>query len=354
MKIDCLIIGQGICGSFLSWQLEKAGLSFLVIDNASPGTASRSAAGIINPITGRRMVKTWMIDELLPFLLNAYQELGASLGIEFISQKNIVDFFPTPQMREAFLKRLEEDSQYLSIGREDSAWRNWFNDDFGWGEIKPVYLVDMNLLLISSWNRLVKKNQLLAEHFDQEKLIIKERGIEYKGIFSEKIIFCDGLGSMNNPYFKNLPFAPNKGEALILDIENFPANHIFKKGISIVPWKDGLFWAGSSYEWSFNHLLPTEFFRKRMETVLQKWLKMSYKIEEHIASVRPATVERRPFVGFLPTCPQIGILNGMGTKGCSLAPYFAKQLVDNILSGHSIQPEADIKRFSGILSRPIA
>jgi hypothetical protein len=40
----------------------------------------------------------------------------------------------------------------------------------------------------------------------------------------------------------------------------------------------------------------------------------------------------------------------MGTKGCSLAPYFAKQLIDHIEQGSTIEPEADIKRFTSILS----
>jgi hypothetical protein len=56
-------------------------------------------------------------------------------------------------------------------------------------------------------------------------------------------------------------------------------------------------------------------------------------------------------VGLHPVHTNIGILNGMGTKGCSLAPYFARQLVEHLLYQHSITGEADIKRFSRILSR---
>jgi hypothetical protein len=41
----------------------------------------------------------------------------------------------------------------------------------------------------------------------------------------------------------------------------------------------------------------------------------------------------------------------MGTKGCSLAPYFARQLVDQLLRKNEITPEADIKRFQKILAR---
>jgi glycine/D-amino acid oxidase-like deaminating enzyme len=80
-------------------------------------------------------------------------------------------------------------------------------------------------------------------------------------------------------------------------------------------------------------------------------LKLPYTILEHFAAIRPATLERRPFVGFHPVHPQIGILNGMGTKGCSLAPYFARQLVEKLKGTGTINPLADISRFEKIIRR---
>jgi glycine/D-amino acid oxidase-like deaminating enzyme len=126
---------------------------------------------------------------------------------------------------------------------------------------------------------------------------------------------------------------------------------VFKKGMSIVPWRDGLYWVGSSYEWTFEHAEPTKVFRQRAEAALREWVKLPFRVLEQVASVRPATLERRPFVGFHPLYPAVGVLNGMGTKGCSLAPFFARQLVRHIVDGTAILPEADVRRFSKILSR---
>ena len=78
-------------------------------------------------------------------------------------------------------------------------------------------------------------------------------------------------------------------------------------------------------------------------------LKIPFTITDHFAAVRPAALERRPFVGIHPYRPSLGILNGMGTKGCSLAPYFSKQLTDALTNGQQIDSLADIKRFSRIL-----
>ena len=52
--------------------------------------------------------------------------------------------------------------------------------------------------------------------------------------------------------------------------------------------------------------------------------------------MRPAAVERRPFVGVHSLYNQIAILNGMGSKGCSLAPWFAKELASNLISNKTI------------------
>ena len=74
-KINFLIVGLGAAGVHLSYQLLKSGETFLVIDNAQPNTSSRVAAGIINYITGKRMVKTWMADEIIPFATETYRDL---------------------------------------------------------------------------------------------------------------------------------------------------------------------------------------------------------------------------------------------------------------------------------------
>ena len=67
MTVDYIIVGQGICGTFLSWNLLKKGKSVLVIDEANPYSSSKVANGVINPVTGRRIVTVWMADELFPF-----------------------------------------------------------------------------------------------------------------------------------------------------------------------------------------------------------------------------------------------------------------------------------------------
>ncbi len=350
MHVDVIIIGQGICGTFLSWNLMKLGKSVLVIDECKPFTSSRIASGVINPVTGRRIVRTWMIEDLLPFAERSYQTFEKELNVELIRQCNVLDFHSTLQMKEAFEKRLAEGETYLEH-HDSTSWKNYFNFIYGIGEVNPCLLIDLNVLIDTWRSHLQQQDALLQERFDIQQLQVTNEKIIYKDITADKIIFCDGVAAYANPYFSLLPFAPNKGEVLIIHIPGLPRTNIFKQGISIVPWKDDdLFWIGSSYQWTFDNDQPTESFRIKTENALRFWLKLPFKVVDHLAAVRPATIERRPFVGFHPVHTNVGIFNGMGTKGCSLAPYFGEQLAHHIINGNAIAPEADVQRFKRILS----
>jgi glycine/D-amino acid oxidase-like deaminating enzyme len=354
MQVEFIIIGQGVSGTFLSYYLNKAGRSFLIIDNNAANTPSKIAAGIINPVTGRRMATVWMADEILPYAWEAYREIGNELNITAISQKNIIDFFPNPFMRENFLKRLEEKNEYVQLCTDQHQFDDYFNYEFGCGEIRPVYTAHLETLLPAWRQKLTERQQLKEENFDIAQLKITGSKIQYKDIEADKIIFCDGPGGIDNPYFKQLPYAPNKGEALVVEIPGLPDTNIFKKSMLLTPLQTPeaiFFWIGSAYTWDFDNADPTAAFREKTEQVLKEWLKVPYKIVEHRSGLRPATLERRPFVGLHPVHPAIGILNGMGTKGCSLAPFFAKQLTDHLLFNIPITAIADVQRFRKILTR---
>lgn len=353
MVVDYIIVGQGISGTFLSYYLQKSNKSVLVLDKPVSYTASRIASGVVNPVTGRRIVKTWMIDELLPFVRNAYQEIGRFLDITIVNDCSVLEFHPTLQMRDAFESRLAEKAEYLSNVEDDMVWKKIFNYHFGVGKVEPALHVDLQTLLSQYRSLLKKENLLLEDVFEEEHLQHSNTGIQYKGIQAFKIFFCDGVAGILHPYFDKLPFAFNKGEAIIAEIPDLPGEYIYKQGLSLMPWnrEKKLFWIGSTYTWNYADLLPTKEFAEKVKFQLDNWLKLPYSLLDHFAAERPANVERRPFVGLHPQFPHIGILNGMGTKGCSLAPYFAQQIVNNIENNTPIDPLVDVGRFAKVLAR---
>jgi len=352
MQTDVLIIGQGLCGTLLSWQLHKEGKSFLVIDDNAENASSKVAAGIINPVTGRRYVQTWMAEELMDFVQIAYKEFGNYLDQPLLNQKSIIDFFPSPQMRNAFVDRISENDTFLHAYPDQNKFNQYFNYDFGCGEVRPAYTVNVQIMLSAWRKKLQELNSLKEEKFIAEDLAVKNDSVSYQGITAQKIIFCDGISSAQNPWFSLLPFSANKGEALIIECKDLTNEHIYKRGMMLSPLpEENIFWVGSNYQWEFEDDQPSEKFYTATTQLLNNWLEKPYTVLAHKAAVRPATVERRPFVGFHPVYPSIGILNGMGTKGTSLAPFFAHQLAQHIVYNFPLAPEADVHRFQRILSK---
>jgi glycine/D-amino acid oxidase-like deaminating enzyme len=351
--LDLLIVGQGICGTWLSYFAEKANLSFQVIDDDRPFSSSKIASGVINPVTGRRMVQTWLADELHAFNTAAYADFDASRSIQSMQQKDIINFFSAPDMAAKFESLLTENNPYCEAVVDETLYKQNFNYIFGIGITKPCFLVDVRSQLNAQKMHLLQATKYQNEKFDFALLKEMEEGIVYKNWTARKIVFTDGVNGQQIPLFKNLPYAVTKGEALIVQIKDLPTDYMYKKTLSIVPWKtdENLFWVGSGFDRDFGDDQPSMHFKNETIHRLKQWLQLPFEVVDHLSSLRPTTVERRPFVGFHPQHKHIGVLNGMGSKGCSLAPYFAKQLTDHLANGDAIMPDVDVQRFAKVLAR---
>ena len=349
-EVKYLIVGQGLVGTWMSYQLDQAGISYKIINDETIQSASSVASGVINPVTGRRIVQTWMIETILPYAVKAYRAIQEKLNINIIQEAPVILIHPSTQMLESFNYRMQHENIYL-IQQDPSKWTPYFNGAQGFGGITECYWLDVNAIIASWKNYLVSQNNYINANFKIEDIVLDENKVTWKNITAQKIIFCDGVASMKNPFFNYLPFAPNKGEALIIKVPGLPKKNIYKNNVSIIPWKEDLFWVGSNYEWTYDNVQPSEAFKQKMIESLNQFLKLPYEIVDHIVGVRPTNTQRRPFVGLHPTHAQLAICNGMGTKGCSLAPYFTAQLLAHLEHGTPIEPEATITRFETILKK---
>lgn len=361
MVYDYIVLGQGIAGTFMSYQLIKRGWKVLVVDRpdsniidnrshqAASSSASRIASGVINPVTGRRVVQTWQIDTLLPFAKDAYAELSSFLKVQNVCKTlDVLGIHASEQMQQAFTKRIASgESAYVHPVTQQQDWERYFQIEYGMAAVRPALLIDMQILLSDYRNYLQKSNQLLEMDFDWEQLTSGSSAINYaSGMLEAKgLICCEGTGVRNNPYFSSLDFRYNKGEALLVRIPDLPREHIYKLKYSLVPWGgDDLFWVGSTYEWEFKDVDPSDAFREQAEAALNKSLKLPFQVVDALASLRPANAERRPFVGWHPQYPSIGLLNGLGSKGCSLSPYYGSSFAESITNGLPLDREVNVTR----------
>lgn len=341
-----LIVGQGISGTWLSYWLLQKEVEIVVMDVSEKSTPSRVASGVINPVTGRQVVTTWLADILLPFAETHYALLGSMIEKEVIRKTGILAFPPSEQMLQAYQQKMTDQPAYIHPVRDTADFAAFFQFVFGAVKINPAYFIDL-FPLLSGWKNLLEKKGCFREaHFNSENMELLPEGLLYNGERFDVVVYCDGAAGFQSSFWKGLPFSFNKGEALIAAIPGLPAGNIYKFGITtLVPWKDGLWWIGSTYDNRYTDEEPTAVFRQKTEQFLQFTLKLPYHIVDHLAAIRPATVDRRPFAGIHPHHPQVAIFNGMGTKGVSLSPWLGKQMADFLLGEGQLEPMADISRF---------
>ncbi len=327
-----IVVGQGIGGTMVSYFLYKAGLDFIVIDPALPSNASRVAGGIINPVTGKKLAKSWRIDELQPYALKTYTEIGDLLGKELVLQTHVHRYHSNPEDATKFDEQAETqdwfDDYILPLQVDEPA----INNTLGGFTISPALKI-YGEELMDGWRDFLKqKGCFIQDSFEHKQLELLPNSIRYKDIEAQKVIFCEGWGVQHNPWFKDLPFNAAKGEALVVKIEGLQPDEVYLKGVFLVPLGNGLYYIGSTNEWVFTDDYPSDHKREELERKLQKALNLPYKVLKHIAAVRPAVKNRRPLIGPHPQHSQLWLFNGLGTKGYSLSPFFANQLV-TVLQG---------------------
>jgi glycine/D-amino acid oxidase-like deaminating enzyme len=343
--LDYIIVGQGIAGTCLAIRLINAGKRICILDNGYRNSSSIVAAGIINPITGRKYNKSWMADELIREVETFYFQLQEEWGIDFIRKTSVIRTFHNANGENSWYDRMGSPiyNNYISQNATLGAFEEMINTPFGFGEVLKAYQMDLPLFL----NAFSSKNDHLLEHqeFDFDLLKVDNNSISYNGIKALNIVFAEGYQVINNRYFDYLPFQPAKGEALIIRIEGMIPNKILRDKMFICPLGKDLYWVGSGYDWEILDEQPTEKHLNKMEAFLDSILRVPYKIVSHKAGVRPSTIDRRPILGRHPKYPNVFIFNGMGTKGTSLSPYWSKHMADFMIDDVQLPEEVHISRF---------
>ena len=343
-KVNYIILGHGLAGASLAIQLLKRGKKILVIDSPSPTTASRVAAGLFNPITGRKMVKSWLADKLFSFLHQYYREVETSTARKF--------FFPMPVYR-PFVS-IEEQNEWMAKSIEPS-FQNYVErvftapsfdgvkDPHGGLLLKQAGYLNTSEYLDAVRNLIGRENTFLEAHSTDADVVIDSQRVRYQNFEAERLVVCNG--SHDNPWFSWLPIRPLKGETLRIQCD-YRESTILNRGVYIVPAAERGQWrVGATYDQEDKEPGATEKAKAELVEKTQELIAFPFNIVQQEYGFRPTTPDRRPIIGRHPEMERVFTFNGLGTKGVSLAPYFSDVLARFIENGEPINKEVDIERY---------
>ena len=354
-KFDCdyLIIGQGLAGTTLAMHLMDSGRKVCIVNDSSQPSSSKVAAGIFNPLTGKKLVKTWLAEELFPYAQAFYTKMEERLSAKFIHNTSIYRPFRSISEQNTYLGQTADPAiaPYIGDGIDHRGVSDYLNAEFGGLEVVRSGWIDLPLLLEKSKSYFQAQDSYQESNFEISDLNITEHFVLWNGLKFSKVIFCQGFQATKNIMFNWLPFAPVKGQILEIATGKPLQPYIINQGIFILPLSESSCRVGATYSWDDLDWETTESGRLELETKFQQLFTASYEIVGQVAGIRPSSNDRRPIMGMHPAYSNVGILNGLGTKGVTLAPFFSNQLVSYLERGKELNPLVNIKRYFSLYFR---
>jgi len=177
-------------------------------------------------------------------------------------------------------------------------------------------------------------------------LEIQNLNLNYNGISAKNIVFAEGFGIKQNPFFQHLPLNGTKGELLLINAPKLKINYVLKSSVFLIPVGGHNYIVGATYEWKDKTNNTTQKGKEELLNKLKIFLKCEFKVIKQLAGIRPTVIDRRPLVGVHIKYNNIFVVNGLGTRGVMIAPYVAKQLFDFIEKEKPLDREINISRFS--------
>ncbi len=345
-KVDYIVVGCGLAGIAFCEQLRVNNKTFIVFDDSSQ-QSSIVAAGLYNPVILKRFTPVWKAKLQLELAMPFYKHLEQQLNVKLDYKLRVLRRFASIEEQNLWFTACDHPGleAFLSPKIVKNTENN-LDAPYGYGEVLGAGRLDTNVLIESYKAYLKTNNELIEEAFDYHALLPVCGASEYKTYVAKHIVFAEGFGLKQNPFFNHLPLNGTKGEVIDIKIPKLNIDYAVKSAVFMIPSGVDRYTVGATYNWKDKSNVPTQQGKEELITKLKTFLKSDFEVIKHIAGIRPTVKDRRPLLGKHHEYKSLYVLNGMGTRGVMNAPYAAKALYDHIENNKPLETEMDINRFS--------
>ncbi len=342
---DFIIVGAGLAGINFAETCRLNNKSFTVISDASHNS-TLVAAGIYNPVILKRFSLPADAAKHMEYITPFYEGIQNRLGIQFMHDVPVYRKFASVEEQNNWFEAADKPALTPFLDTEIKHIKySALPSPYGFGRVYNTGYMDTNVFISAYYKELLNEESLVEETFDYSMLHVGEANVKYKDISAKHIVFAEGFGIHANPYFNYLPLDGTKGELLLIKAPDLQLDVIVNASIFILPFSNGYYKVGATYEWDDKTQEPTEAGKQELVKKLEELITCDYEIIEHLAGVRPTVKDRKPLIGTHPKHFRLHLLNGLGTRGVMLGPPMALELFESIEVGKEIPRAINLNRF---------
>ncbi|MDX2186190.1 MAG: FAD-dependent oxidoreductase [Opitutaceae bacterium] len=312
------ILGQGIAGSLLAWELRQRRIPFRILDPGRGDGSSLVGAGIMNPITGQRLVPSWRWSAHLPIALEVYRGLGDAFGEHFVRPFRIQRLVASRREERILASRIASGELRPHVAQTfpGGCW------------IEGAWQLDSRRLVCR-----------LREMFRSWGVLEETEGSPDLG---GTVICCTGaalqagLGALQ----------PVEGAVIEFQTAGLEPGVILNRGVWVLPLDSSRARAGSTY-WK-----STTTAGERAEDIAQLSESVAELVRQPLHEVttltgwRVTTPDKHPVAGWLGSPGKFGVINGLGAKGALHAPALARMWADHLDGQRELDAAFCPTRFS--------
>ncbi|GAB4246660.1 MAG: hypothetical protein OHK005_12490 [Candidatus Methylacidiphilales bacterium] len=354
MNVDVLVVGQGLAGTQVAWALRGRGLRVLVVDAGHREAASWVAAGVLNPVTGQRLVLSWQADQHLPFAKETYRQQERWLGKSFLREMAIQRVIRSESERTRWERRRLDSAygSFLGPFYPPGSFGAIRDEPFGSCSILGAAVLDTKCFLQSVRKRWMEEGILREDRVEYGEVVLKQAGVQWRDVRADRIVFCQGWAGRHHPEFGHLPFQWAKGEIVGLRVPHHGLDRVINREKWVLPEDNERVRVGSTFCWETLNDVPTSEAARDLVRAVRAMVTGSVVAEVigHEAGVRPCSHDQRPYVGRSRKDERVWIANGFGAKGALTTPLCARRLAAAMVGEGELDPGEDVARVARSLA----
>jgi glycine oxidase len=367
---EVAIIGGGVIGCAIAYNLRKAGVDVMVLDQGEIGAeASSAAAGLLAPLgslsgpgafADLMLASFNLFPALVPELENAS---GIRLEYEQTGALRVVrDSKHIPNLR----KRMKE---WQPLGLR----MDWLTGDEA-RQREPLLASDISAAIYAPQESQIKAsyvaqaywraaaNQGATFYSHKEIIGLQQHNGKVTGIYTadgetiacNSLIIAAGAWAARCGEWLNIeiPVSPQRGQILSLRQPSSPLHHlVFGEAVYLAPKNDGTIIVGATREEvGFDKQLTAGGIAWLLNSAIRLVPSLECcAIEAIWAGLRPKTPDQQPILGKAPAWENVVLATGHGSVGIMLSAITGKMIAELVVMGKTpeIMRAFSVERFAG-------
>ena len=211
----------------------------------------------------------------MSFYYNLEEKVGLKIDVKFTTRKVFKSIEDQNNWFEASDKPLL--SKYMNPNLIHEKIEGVVAD-YGFGEVYETGRIDTEKLVISYREYLKKETKIIFQKFEYDQLQQSKEVVLYKNIEASRVVFCEGFGIKQNPFFNNLPLNEAKGELITIHAPKLHIDFLLKSTLFVLPLGNHLYKVGATFNWKDKTSNPSEEGKNELIEKLNKVLTVPYTI----------------------------------------------------------------------------